>query len=405
MHNKVGRPINYKLNALRLNSIFLYFFLSQSIFPLIYFYQTPEISNAIHTKKAVWMHIIGVIWSVIGYFTAKFAYSSKEEQQEEQIKDKQYSFSNAFYICSYFLIIIGTIEAILQVVLLVSPMEYISQLFSRNFETEIRVAYLLPAEEGGLPGIVKMFSFAPLSIYLMSFGLINFLCLDIADMQKLKQLNKIALLGTVIKVFFSLDNLTIMAILLANIFTAVQKDHTKKIKFFISVAIIFLLANFISSKRLEGFGFVEVVLLYFKSALVYFQLMIDTCTGYTYGFSTILAPLNLIFRFCHLPIPDFALNSYYAWEWNPAQYFLSYAFQDFGYLYFVPFYIVGILLFVLDIRVSKQNIYSSATYFVVLYGVVSFVVVPAIRGIEFWFALLLPLALLNRFTQVINQEE
>jgi len=33
-----------------------------------------------------------------------------------------------------------------------------------------------------------------------------------------------------------------------------------------------------------------------------------------------------------------------------------------------------------------------------------FVFVPAIRGIDSWFALLLPLMLLNRFAQVINQE-
>ncbi len=349
--------------------------------------------------------MIGVIWCAIGYFTAKFAYFSKEEQQEEQIKDKQYSFSNAFYICSYLLIIIGTVEVILQVILLVPPMEYISQLFGRNFETEIRVAYLLPAEEGGLPGIAKMFANAPLSIYLMSFGLINFLSLNSADMHKLKQLNKIALLGTVIKVFFSLEITTIMAILLANIFTAVQKDHAKKIKYFIGFAIIFFLADFISSKRVEGLGYVEVVLLYLKSALVNFQLMIDTCTGHTYGFSTILSPLNLISKFFHLPIPDFSSDIYFAWEWNPAQYFMSSAFMDFGYFYFVPLYIVGALLFVLDIKVLKQYIYSSAIYFVVMYGVVSFVVVPAIRGIDFWFVLLLPLMLLNQSTQVINQEE
>ena len=156
---------------------------------------------------------------------------------------------------------------------------------------------------------------------------------------------------------------------------------------------------------MEGLGYVEVVLLYFKSALVNFQLMIDTCTGHTYGFSTILSPLNLIFKFFHLPIPDFSSDIYFAWVWNPAQYFMSSAFMDFGYFYFVPLYIVGALLYVLNFRVLKQYIYSSATYFVVLYGVVSFVVVPAIRGIDFWFVLLLPLALLNQFTKVINQEE
>ena len=136
-------------------------------------------------------------------------------------------------------------------------------------------------------------------------------------------------------------------------------------------------------------GIIDFTLFYFKMGLVNFQLMIETCSQHTYGFSTILAPLYFIFKFLNFPLPDF-FEIHYAWEWNPAQYFSSYAFQDFGYFYFVLFYIIGILLCQIDYQVEK-NIYSSAIYFIVLYGVVSFVVVPAIRGIEFWFALFLPL--------------
>jgi len=101
--------------------------------------------------------------------------------------------------------------------------------------------------------------------------------------------------------------------------------------------------------------------------------MIETCTRHTYGFSTILAPLYFIFKFFHLQPPDF--ESYYEWEWNPAQYFSSYAFQDFGYFYFVLFYFIGIILYVIDSKALKQkNIRIIAIYFVVLYGIISFVV-------------------------------
>jgi len=395
----LNKKINYKLDMLKLNNIFFYFIFSQSLFLLIYFYQTPLISDAINTNKAVLLHIIGIFWTIIGYFTVGFA-KALRGQQVKPIEDKRYSFRNIFYICSYLLIIIGTTEAILQVISFVPFMEYMSKLFSSDFETEIRVAYMLPADEGGLPGIVKMFAFAPLSIYLMSFGLLNFLNLDTDDKRKLKRLNKIALLGTAIKVFFSLDHLTIMAVLLANLFAGVQKDYKKIFKLFIIIVLTFFLANLLSSKRLEGFGFVNLVLLYFKVGIVNFQLMIDTCTEHTYGFSTILAPLYLILKFFHLPSPDFAADN--LWVWNPVQYYTSYAFQDFGYFYFITFYIVGMILYSIDISARRHNIYSSATYFIVMYGIISFVVIPAIRGIDFWFALLLPLVLMNRFTHVIN---
>jgi hypothetical protein len=95
----------------------------------------------------------------------------------------------------------------------------------------------------------------------------------------------------------------------------------------------------------------------------------------------------------------------YAWEWNPAQYFASYAFQDFGYFYFILFYVVGMLLCQVDFNVKKQNIYVSAIYFVVLYGIVSFITVPAIRAIEFWFAILLPCLLLYRFTTTLKHKK
>jgi hypothetical protein len=235
----------------------------------------------------------------------------------------------------------------------------------------------------------------------MSLGLLSFMKLDKVDRQRLKALSLVALAAIVIKVFFSLDRLTIMAVLLANIFIGFKKGTMRSIRYWILIAVIFLLANYLSLKRLENAGIFDFIFLYFKLGLVNFQLMIDTCSQYTYGFSTILGPLLFVFKFFHISSPDLGDN--YEWEWNSAQYFSSYAFQDFGYFYFVSFYIVGFLLCILSVRASKKNIYSSAIYFVVLYGVVSFVFVPAIRGVEFWLTLLIPLVLLSRFAKVHNR--
>ncbi len=378
------------------NNLYFYFFCAQLIFVPVYFYHTPLISDAINLNKAIWMHMIGVFWSAVGFLTVKLFYSLPDNR-EWQNEDKYNSFTNTFYVYSYLIIIIGTAVAILQVVLFVPLTEYATKLLSSDYEIGIRDAFLLPSDEEGLSGIIKMFSYAPLSIYLMSLGIINFIMPSEVDKRRLWNLNITALVAIVIKVFFSLDRLTIMTVLLANIFLVIKKGYINKIRYWIFIALALLLANYLSIKRLENVGIIDFTLLYFKSGLVNFQLMIDTCDQYTYGFSTILAPLYFIFRFFHLSLPDFQSN--YEWEWNPAQYFSSYAFQDFGYFYFIAFYFVGMLLYIIDDNTRKRNIYSSATYFVVLYGAVSFVFVPVIRGIDFWFSLLLPLILVRLFSK------
>lgn len=384
----------------RFNNIYFYYFCSQLLFLPIYFYHTPLISDTINTNKAIWMHIIGLLWSVIGYFTAYFASFLLIIKNE----DNRYYFRNIFFVCSYLLIIVGIIVNILQVFLFVPPIEYISKLFSSDFDANIRVAYLLRSAEGGLSGIIKVFSYSPLSIYLMSLGLLNFIKLDEVDRQRLKTLSLVALGAIFIKVFFSLDRLTIMAVVLANIFLGFKRGYMKNIRFWILIIFAFFLADYLSLKRLESLGIIDFISLYLKLGLVNFQLMIETVSEYTYGFSTIFSPAYYIFTFFNFPIPDF-LEIHFVWEWNHAQYFSSYAFRDFGYFYFILFYLVGMILFYIDLKTLKQkNINYSAIYFVILYGVISFLFVPAIGGMDFWFALLLPLVLLNRFTTILEHD-
>lgn len=385
----------------RFNNIYFYFVCSQLLFLPVYFYETSLFPSPISTDKAIWLHLIGIFWSAVGYFTLKFADGLQEATPPTQ--QIIISFNRAFYITSVFLVIIGTSIAMLQVILFVPSLEYISQLLGGDFEMGLRDAYLLSSDEGGLPGIIKMFAYAPLSVYLMSLGLLSFMTLEENDRKNLKMLNLMALGAVIIKVFFSLDRLTIMAVLLANIFMVVQKGYFKKLRYWLLFAFILFLANYLSQKRLANFGIMDFVVLYLKSGLINFQLMIDTCTQYSYGFSTILSPLSFVLKFFHLSAPETILD--YQWVWNPAQFFSSYAFNDFGYFYFVLFYLSGLFLCILNNSALKKNVYSSAIYFIALYGVVSFIFVPAIRGVDFWFALLLPLLLLNRFTQVHQAEE
>ncbi len=384
------------MRKIQFNNIYFYFFCSQLIFLAAYFYHTPLVSDTINTNKAIWMHIIGIFWSGIGYLTVRFAKDLQEEQHMEPFEDQRYLFKNIFYVTSYLMIILGSIVNILQISLYIPLMEHISKIFSSDTDINIRNIFLLSSEEGGLPGIIKVFGYAPLSIYLMSLGLLNFINLDDLDRQKIKQLSAIALIAILIRIFLSLEHKNIMAVILANIFLGFKKGYIKKIRYWMLIISFFFLADYLFSKRLEGFGTIDFVLLYLKIGLTNFQLMIDSCSSFTYGFSTILSPLNFVLKFFNQPMPDFFVNSQYLWEWNPVQYFASYAFQDFGYFYFILFYILGIILFLVDFTALKQrNIKSVVIYFIVLFGVISFLFVPVIRSIDYWFILLLPLCLVN----------
>jgi len=387
----------------RFNNLYAYFCCSQLIFLPIYFYETPWISETVPTGKAMLMHLLGILWSAVGYLTAGLSCSAGAEGPPDEGEGRPYSFRTAFYVSSYAVVLLGTTVAVLQVVLFVPLTEYLPRLFGGDFEAGIREAFLTSSEDEGLPGIVKMFSYAPLSVYLMSLGLSSFLRLGEADARKLRNLGLAALAAVVIKIFFSLDRLTVMAVLLANIFLIVRKGYMGRIRYWLLLGLFILLADFLSTKRLEDVGIVEFTLLYFKLGLVNFQLMIDTCSGFTYGFSTILGPLYYVMKVAGLPAPDFLLESSYEWEWSPLQYFSSYAFQDYGYFYFILFYFTGLLLFVVDFKTLKQkNIHSTAIYFAVLYGVVSFLFVPAIKGVDFWFSLLLPLLLVRLFSRKVR---
>ena len=379
------------MTTMGLNNLFCYFLFSQFIFLLIFFYETPVISSAIPVGEAVWLHAIGLFWAVLGYFTVRFAAPVQEEKRSDE---PWWHFTTAFFVWSYVFVIAGTIISVLQVTLFVPLAEHMAQLFSGDFEAGIRDAFLLPSDEGGLPGIIKMFASSPLSIYLMSLGLLNFLKLEEADQCRLKILSRIALVGVLIKILFSFEHKNIMAVLLANMFLLLRKRDVRNVRYWILIALGLLLADYLFIKRLEDFGILDFTLVYLKMGLVNFQLLIDSISEYTYGFSTILAPLQFIFKFFNLSSPEFEYN--FEWVWNPAQYFSSYAFLDFGYLYFVLFYLTGIILFVIDFKALKQkNVNSAAIYFGVLFGVVSLLFVPIIRALDFWFTLLLPLFLTN----------
>ncbi|MDX9822031.1 MAG: hypothetical protein RBT20_08865, partial [Syntrophales bacterium] len=79
------------------NNLYSYFIFSQLIFLPVYFYQHPMISAPIETDRAIWMHMIGLSWSVVGYFTAKYASGGSGLRGDNGL----YRLATSFYVLSY----------------------------------------------------------------------------------------------------------------------------------------------------------------------------------------------------------------------------------------------------------------------------------------------------------------
>ena len=366
-----------------MNNLLWYFLFSQFIIVLSYPFSSPLIASDIRLHIAYIVHILASLFFALGYILKTFTIrgNSRNEPREVNVTDK-------YFVISYALVIFGVFVTLWQVSITINPVQYIEQLFSGYFNPSIREAFLKSSAAGGLSGIVKMFHTVPLGIYLQSKGIVTFLRVDSDVKHKFRKLNRFTLIALFIKVLFSLDRLTIMGILVANVFIMVKEKRLFNVKNFILVGIVLFLGDFLSQLRLEGYGLFDFLILYSKLSIVNLQHMINSLSGYTYGFSTILGPISFILRAFSLSSIQF--DSTFMWEWNPAQYIVSYAFQDYGYFFILFFLFMGYLARKVDYKAQSINsIFYVSIYYILLFTIVSFISVPIIRSVEFWLMILI----------------
>lgn len=357
-------------------------------------YETDKLIN-IDINDAIIFHCINIFMFTLG---GAFFYLKNKRMPRYKAINLKLDLKPSFFILAYFFLALGVIATTSQIS---STTEYFFNL-DNVYNSEIREDYLRSSADGGVSGIVKMFSISILTIYLLTFSLINFTG---SKDKRLITLNKVSILCLLFKIAISLDRISIIAILLPIIYIQLSapKIFTRKnILFFLIFIFIFILADLVSEKRLENTGIVDFILLYSKLGLTNFQLMIETVQGHTYGFSTFLSPLTFVGRTFDLST---SINSYYQWEWNPAQYFSSYLFQDFGYFSVFFMLLIGYLVASIDRSFKlKKNINIIGIYFTIMYGVISFITVPVIRGVEFWLSLLITILILKLTTSITKHE-
>ena len=384
------------------NNLYVYFFVNQ-----VLFFVTPtfarlplliplDITTALQTHAfAMCAFTVGYLFSVLINVPTQKTRLQKLRAQEEQVRkeqEPQWIFKPQFFTGTYALMFFGISIVILQIAVVQSPLAYLRGLLGGEFNVQVRDAFLLSSEQGGIKGIFKIFGMVPLSAYLFSLGLPHFVNLTPGDQKKFSKLNAVALCLTAVKVLFSLDRLTIVMVIVANIFMTVRTRRNLKIK--ISLVMLFaLLIEFVSRRRQQEIGALDFIISYYNLGIINLQIMIDTVQSHTYGFVSIFAPLTFIYS----PGFEFKTHEFY---FADAQYLAGYVYQDFG-TYFPLFYAaLGYFYRTIDRKVlHEKNIYYSSVYFLIIGLTMTFAAVPAATGVDFWLGILVPLFLVKLYVR------
>lgn len=254
----------------------------------------------------------------------------------------------------------------------------------------------------GANGIFKLLSSIPLINFLYIKSIFYRYNLK-KDLKKFKKIQMFLLIGLLLKSFLVMDRLSLLAILITFLFDFFNKKKINK-KGYIYFVIILFIIEILSRYRLKGYGILKFLILYFKLGIANLGLIVDKgISNYTYGFSTILNPVNFITKY--FGIPDLVNFPKHEWVWNPAGFLTSYLYLDFGIGALIVYYFLGFFLKVYEIK--RNNIYFNGLYFLVVFTLCTCITVPFLRAIEFWLGLLMSLYysfILKKYNQTINRE-
>jgi hypothetical protein len=363
------------------NNGILTVYLFSQLFVFIFSLQKDSLlGNYYKINEALFFHFLIIILVLIGYSFNKIIVFNTAKTYIKEI-DLFYFKSNYLKI-SFILVIIGVLTTVLTIGNIVSPKEYLSMLITQNNDV---VDIRQQSGDGGLSGLFKMMNIFPLAIYLITSANLKFGNYEQSQNKILKTLNKFSLFGLVIKILFSLDRISIMAIFLIEFFSNTVYNKIK-IKYLIVLGFILFLGVFVTASRMPDNNFIEFIIIYCKLSIVNFQKVITNDNTYSLGFQTFLSPLSLVFKFFGFNIDIPSPND---WEWNPAQYFNSYLFMDFRYFSLIFYPIFGYFIKYIELKKKAKNKFFISSYFIFMFTVSTFISVPFIRGVEFWLCIII----------------
>lgn len=380
---------------LEFNALF-YVFIFLQLLLVIFSQMTDSVIgdrlNNININYAIIIHICILFFFSIGYKP----FSKKDFIQCYLIKKKEIVLYKRFTAYSIVFVIIGLITSIATIAQIISPIEYLSKIFQGGSVGEL-TKIRKDSGRGGLPGILKMLNYLPLGVFLIINGIKVFYEVSKRDNLKLNFILYFSLIVCFIKMLFSLDRLTLLAILLVFVYRCFL-DKKISLKTILPIFIVFLALGFITSIRLNDRSILEFVIVYFKLSMVNFQLVLENQNEWSYGFSTFLMPITFVLKF--FGIENFCSVEPKKYVVDQAQYFTSYLYIDFGVIFYIFFYLMGIFVKWIQIKSILGVKFYPQIYFITLFALGSFVSVPIIRGVELWVMILLA-CIYNKLFKII----
>lgn len=343
--------------------------------------------DTINIDDAIIYHIVLTLLLYVGWLVSKKEKTSYRKPEIAKI-------NIGFFIFAYFFAAIGLFTSILTVAYVYPLYDYLNLLFyyQENFSTLRDIKHNWTV--GGISGAVKMLNYSPLAIFLAVSSLLQFYRFkNHKDRVKLIYVLAFALICSLLKIIFSLDRLTLLGIVM--VVSYVFLFASKKIKIFLgaSILILFLLLSVVTSVKMSGNGFGSVfdfLRLYCQLGLTNFQLLLEHHKNYSYGFNTFLMPLYFVCVFFNVII-EIPHSEYVVWD--NAQYFYGYLYLDFGDFSIIVIFLLGFLLSKYQNLVNLNHKTAISVFFVILFSVSTFIVVPIVRSVEFWWLIIVAYSL------------
>ena len=341
--------------------------------------------NERHLGYAVLIHLIFFMYLALGYIMFRRPLRKHKNNKKNGVIIK---IRRRFFVASYILLLVGVASSIYAATYKIGLSAYLFGLMSGAIN--LRTDFMLTSAEGGISGVIKIQTYLPLAVFIAANVVRYFYDTKSPQREGVNRLIYWSLLAIFGKILFSQDRLTIAAV--GAVFACY---YLRKLTFRSALLIVsaYFIASYISGLRLRNYGLADFLFLYGKLGMVNLGISLGHRLEPSYGLQTIFHPLVFVIRYLgvNLNAGQYIKN----WAWNPAQNLFGFSYIDFGYLSVIFLFIVGAIIGWIENLAKSGSFGARIVYFNILYCIISFVGVPAFRGLEFWYAMFVQFLLLT----------
>jgi len=369
------------------------------IFMTYLFIPIPDvlmIGGAVNTNDAYLYLAVSTLAFILGYMLPAIFLKRKVNKKSCKKMMSRANMPTRYIISCLFIGIIGVIIYLVQIKITVGFNTYINFFLSSDSSVEtnaMRFATVgISHDEGGLPGIIKMFEintviapFCLMALIVRGYKFGTKFNIVIATL-----IGFLFLVGVVLRI----DRLSLLALIPISV-KAAKETKSRKVKFAgVGVAVAMLIFIALQSiLRGSQYSLIEWVGLYSHLGMMNLALMMKSVTHHTFGLMGVFSVISWIFHGVNL---DIMPNTSFDFVWSPAQNGFSIMYADFSWIGVMVYFFIGMLSRGVDLKVKRQ---ISGPWIeiqcLMSYALLSIWTVPAYGGIEYWVLLILSIMMVN----------